>query len=124
MLSHLRFWRERGWTPIDAADYADAWANFGGSVATHPEVVARLADLAGIPVRYLGWVADGQLQIGGLTIERLAARDHARAEVAEVAAVEPGRRVGRALHRQGVEHAGIQFIAEGTKVLHVSRLTW
>ena len=44
MLSHLRFWRERGWTPIDAADYADAWANFGGSVATHPEVVARLAD--------------------------------------------------------------------------------
>lgn len=62
MLSHLRFWRERGWTSIDAADYADAWANFGGSVATHPEVVARLADLAGIPVRYLGWVADGQLQ--------------------------------------------------------------
>ncbi len=49
MLSHLRFWRERGWTPIDAADYADAWANFGGSVATHPEVVARLADLAGMP---------------------------------------------------------------------------
>ncbi|SIS22567.1 Mig-14 protein [Aquipseudomonas alcaligenes] len=62
MLSHLPFWRERGWTPINAADYADAWANFGGSVATHPEVVARLADLAGIPVRYLGWVADGQLQ--------------------------------------------------------------
>ncbi|ATH83836.1 antimicrobial resistance protein Mig-14 [Pseudomonas sp. KHPS1] len=62
MLSHLRFWRERGWAPISAADYADAWANFGGSVATHPEVVARLADLAGIPVRYLGWLADGQLQ--------------------------------------------------------------
>lgn len=62
MLSHLRFWRERGWTPIEAADYADAWANFGGSVATHPQVVARLADLAGIPVRYLGWIADGQLQ--------------------------------------------------------------
>lgn len=62
MLSHLRFWRERGWATIEAADYADAWANFGGSVATHPQVVARLADLAGIPVRYLGWVADGQLQ--------------------------------------------------------------
>ncbi|WP_068830240.1 GNAT family N-acetyltransferase [Pseudomonas sp. BMS12] len=62
MLSYLRFWRERGWAPIDAADYADAWTNFGGSVATHPEVVARLADLAGIPVRYLGWIDDGQLQ--------------------------------------------------------------
>ena len=62
MLSRLRFWRERGWTPITAADYAEAWTHFGGSVATHPEVVARLADLAGIPVRYLGWQVDGQLQ--------------------------------------------------------------
>lgn len=62
MLSRLRFWRERGWTPITAADYAETWTRFGGSVATHPEVVARLADLAGIPVRYLGWQVDGQLQ--------------------------------------------------------------
>ena len=62
MLSRLRFWRERGWTPITAADYAEAWTHFGGSVATHPEVVARLADLAGIPVRYLGWQVDGQFQ--------------------------------------------------------------
>ncbi|HEY1027015.1 MAG TPA: GNAT family N-acetyltransferase [Pseudomonas sp.] len=62
MLGCLRFWRERGWTPISAADYAQAWARLGGSVATHPEVVARLADLAGIPVRYLGWQVDGQLQ--------------------------------------------------------------
>lgn len=62
MLNRLQFWRERGWTPINAADYAEAWANFGGSVATHPEVVARLADLAGLPVRYLGWLGDGQLQ--------------------------------------------------------------
>ncbi|QNH06113.1 GNAT family N-acetyltransferase [Pseudomonas sp. B11D7D] len=62
MLSRLRFWRERGWTPITAADYAETWARFGGSVATHPEVVARLADLAGIPVRYLGWQVDGQIQ--------------------------------------------------------------
>ncbi|RRV28998.1 GNAT family N-acetyltransferase [Pseudomonas sp. o96-267] len=62
MLSRLRLWRERGWTPITAADYAEAWTRFGGSVATHPEVVARLADLAGLPVRYLGWQVDGQLQ--------------------------------------------------------------
>ncbi|WP_061237406.1 GNAT family N-acetyltransferase [Ectopseudomonas composti] len=62
MLSRLRFWRERDWTPITAADYAEAWARFGGSVATHPEVLARLADLAGIPVRYLGWQVGGELQ--------------------------------------------------------------
>ncbi|MGL4315176.1 MAG: GNAT family N-acetyltransferase [Pseudomonas sp.] len=62
MLSHLRAWRERGWTPIDAATYADAWQRFGGSVATHPQVIERLAGLAGIPVRYLGWLADGELQ--------------------------------------------------------------
>lgn len=61
MLSHLRFWREQGWAPISAADYAEAWARFGGSVATHPEVVARLADLSGIAVRYLGWQVNGQL---------------------------------------------------------------
>lgn len=62
MLSRLQFWRERGWAPISAADYAEAWARFGGSVATHPKVVARLADLAAIPVRYLGWHVDGELQ--------------------------------------------------------------
>ncbi|MBD9398830.1 GNAT family N-acetyltransferase [Pseudomonas sp. PDM11] len=62
MLSCLVFWRERGWTAISASEYAEAWASFGGSVATHPEVIARLADLAGIPVRYLGWWVDGTLQ--------------------------------------------------------------
>ena len=62
LLDRLRCFRERGWTPIDAAAYAEAWQRFGGSVATHPQVVERLAGLAGIPVRYLGWVADGQLR--------------------------------------------------------------
>lgn len=62
MLAWLRLFRERGWTPIDAATYAAAWQRFGGSVATHPEVVARLADLAGIPVRYLGWLEGGELK--------------------------------------------------------------
>lgn len=61
MLSYLRAWRERGWEPIDAATYARAWHEFGGSVATHPEVVERLAGLAGIPVRYLGWSQGGRL---------------------------------------------------------------
>lgn len=61
MLSAWRLWRERGWTPIDAAAYAEAWQRFGGSVATHPQVVERLAGLAGLPVRYLGWLERGEL---------------------------------------------------------------
>lgn len=62
MLSHLRLWRERGWAPITASDYAAAWQRFGGSVATHPQVIQRLANFAGIEVRYLGWFVDGELQ--------------------------------------------------------------
>lgn len=62
MLSRVRFWRERGWLPISADDYAAAWNTFGGSVATHPDVVARLAGLAGIPVRYLGHFVEGELR--------------------------------------------------------------
>lgn len=61
ILSYWRAWRESGWTPIDATAYARAWQQFGGSVATHPEVVERLSGLAGIPVRYLGWFVDGEL---------------------------------------------------------------
>ncbi|MGH8389141.1 MAG: GNAT family N-acetyltransferase [Pseudomonas sp.] len=61
MLSYWRAWRESGWTPIDATEYAQAWQQFGGSVATHPHVVERLAGLAGIAVRYLGWFVDGEL---------------------------------------------------------------
>jgi CelD/BcsL family acetyltransferase involved in cellulose biosynthesis len=62
MLNRLQGWRERGWDLVDAATYAQAWQRFGGSVATHPLVVERLADLAGIPVRYLAWQHNGELQ--------------------------------------------------------------
>src|SRR3990167_1915672 len=62
MLSHLRAWRERGWTVIEASEYTAAWQRFGGSVATHPQVIERLAGLAGMPVRYLGWFAGDELQ--------------------------------------------------------------
>lgn len=62
ILSYLRVWRENGWAPIDAKAYSQAWHCFGGSVATHPEVVERLAGLAGIPVRYLGWFVAGELR--------------------------------------------------------------
>ncbi|MFK3941121.1 antimicrobial resistance protein Mig-14 [Pseudomonas monteilii] len=61
MLSRVRAWRERGWSSIDADTYAQAWDRWGGSVATHPQVVERLADLAGIPVRYLGWDIGGEI---------------------------------------------------------------
>lgn len=61
MLEFLRPWRERGWTVIDAERYRQAWQSFGGSVITHPDVVERLAGLAGIPVRYLGWYQQDQL---------------------------------------------------------------
>ncbi|MDR2307600.1 MAG: antimicrobial resistance protein Mig-14 [Paucimonas sp.] len=62
MLNAIRAWRERGWQEIDATAYAEAWQRFGGSVATHPLVVAQLAELAQIPVRYLGWLQAGELK--------------------------------------------------------------
>lgn len=62
MLNHIRALRERGWSVIDGQAYADAWQRFGGSVATHPQVVEQLAGLAQIPVRYLGWHQAGELK--------------------------------------------------------------
>ncbi len=62
MLNHIQGWRERGWSVIDAATYAQAWQRFGGSVATHPLVIEQLAELAQIPVRYLGWEHNGELK--------------------------------------------------------------
>lgn len=62
MLNRFQGWRERGWVPVEAEAYAQAWQRFGGSVATHPRVVERLAGLAQIPVRYLGWEQHGELK--------------------------------------------------------------
>lgn len=62
MLNRLQGWRERGWRVVDAETYAQAWNRFGGSVATHPLVVAQLADMAGIPVRYLAWEQGGEIK--------------------------------------------------------------
>jgi len=61
MLQFLQRWRERGWRTIDASTYAEVWRRYGGSVATHPVVVERLARLADIPVRYLAWERQGEL---------------------------------------------------------------
>ena len=60
MLNPWRAWRERGWHTIDASTYAEIWQRYGGSVATHPDVVERLARLADIPVRYLAWEREGE----------------------------------------------------------------
>jgi len=62
MLNRFQGWRERGWSVVDASTYSDAWQRYGGSVATHPQVVERLAGLADIPVRYLAWEHDGELK--------------------------------------------------------------
>ena len=62
MLNRLQGWRERGWAVVDAQTYAEAWQRYGGSVATHPMVVERLAQLAGIPVRYLAWEQNGDVK--------------------------------------------------------------
>ena len=62
MLNRFQGWRERGWTLIDAQTYQTTWQRYGGSVATHPMVVERLAHLAQIPVRYLGWEQNGELK--------------------------------------------------------------
>ncbi|PKM03410.1 MAG: GNAT family N-acetyltransferase, partial [Gammaproteobacteria bacterium HGW-Gammaproteobacteria-5] len=45
MLQFLQSWRERGWRVIDASTYSEVWQRYGGSVATHPEVIERLAGL-------------------------------------------------------------------------------
>ncbi|GHU15127.1 hypothetical protein FACS189441_6350 [Betaproteobacteria bacterium] len=75
MLNWLRGFRERGWQEIDAALYARIWQRFGGSVATHPMVVEQLADLAEIPVRYLGWRMNEDWQAAMPTWGRYLALD-------------------------------------------------
>lgn len=61
LLNHWQWFRERGWHEIDATTYSQMWSKHGGSVATHPQVIERLSDLAKIPVRYLGWNQHGEL---------------------------------------------------------------
>lgn len=61
MLRFFRQWRERGWSEIDLESYQQAWHRFGGSFATHPEVVERLSHFVGITSRYLGWLVEGEV---------------------------------------------------------------
>lgn len=75
MLNFFQGFRERGWTAVDAATYEQTWQRYGGSVATHPQVVERLSALAGIPVRYLVWEQDGDLKAAIATWGRALALD-------------------------------------------------
>lgn len=54
MLNYLQAWRERGWHPITADDYSKAWHRWGGSVATHPEIIQKISDVVKVDTRYLG----------------------------------------------------------------------
>lgn len=70
MLNRFQGWRERGWSVADASTYAQTWQRYGGSVATHPLVVERLARLADIPVRYLVWEQGGDIKAAIPTWDR------------------------------------------------------
>lgn len=61
LLNSWRWFRERGWHEIDANTYSTLWHTYGGSVATHPQIIERLSELVNMPVRYLGWQQDNQL---------------------------------------------------------------
>jgi hypothetical protein len=49
------------WKSISAEEYARAYALYGGSVITHPAVIAAYSDVAGLPLRYRGISRGGEL---------------------------------------------------------------
>lgn len=61
MLSLFRAFKSNNWEDISEHEYRQAWQQFGGSVATHPDVVAGLSHLVGIKVEYKGVYKEGQL---------------------------------------------------------------
>lgn len=52
MLNFFRSLKSSDWTDINEQDYRKAWQDFGGSVATHPDVVIGLSQLADIPLSF------------------------------------------------------------------------
>ncbi len=58
-------WRRSGWQEIDCVAYESAYAQFGGSVITHPQFIASVSSLTGIPLRYFGRF-DGESLIGAV----------------------------------------------------------
>ena len=50
----LPWWKQRGWQEIDSAAYESAYAQFGGSVITHPQFIRAVSALTAMPLRYFG----------------------------------------------------------------------
>lgn len=50
-----------GWEEVDATTYADAYTQFGGSVITHPLVIAAMGTMAAIKTTYCANYLNGQL---------------------------------------------------------------
>lgn len=61
LLDRFGVWRERDWRQIEAGQYAEAYARFGGSVITHPDFIHQVSQLVDLPLRFLGWERDGEL---------------------------------------------------------------
>ena len=94
MLNRFRAWREKGWQVSDARTYARAWQQWGGSVITHPEIVAGLSVLSGTEPRYLAWL-QGDEPVGALAtwgrflaLSRLALRHYRKKEVFDLGNAE------------------------------------
>lgn len=111
----LRFWRERGWSVISSAEYSELWYRYGGSVVTHPEVIERLAGLAEIPVRYLGWKQDGRVVAGvpcwgrHLALSKEGLKKHGKKRLFDLGNAEiilPGPSNSQAILRQRAEYLG------------------
>jgi hypothetical protein len=94
ILNRFQRFRERGWSEIPADAYAEVWQRFGGSVATHPEFVARLSSFAAIPVRYLGWRQGGEIVAaiatwgGYLALSRVALKALGKKKIFDLGAAE------------------------------------
>lgn len=57
------FLRSLGWKPITPENYSDTWQRYGGSVITHPEVLAFIQQRVDCHHRYLGrFSASGRLE--------------------------------------------------------------
>lgn len=61
----LNWRKQNGWQEIDCATYEAAYAQFGGSVITHPQFIAAVSSLTTIPLRYFGRF-EGELLIGAV----------------------------------------------------------
>lgn len=60
-------WRESGWQEASLENYREAYAKFGGSFITHPDVLVAISDIANMPLRFLKQENQGVL-IGAIAV--------------------------------------------------------